>query len=167
MGALALVGCGGDDGDTGNLVGKWQNVYDDGQGGDPYITTYNINGTTVKYEDTYEATIENKPDFDAKYGVLIIKFTKYVVYDYSDFPNVTSYEDETKKDKYAALYWRDLTASTVKLADAWVTTVDESSGNSTSEHKMVDDMSTATTTFTNDTVSNFIDWSGVSPYDKK
>jgi hypothetical protein len=102
------------------------------------------------FEGSYEATIENDPNFEAQYGVLIIKFSKYFIFGTTD-------EDTTKKDKYAALYWKDLTASQVSLSDAYLTGV----------HHMVNDLQTATTTFTNDTVSTYVDWTYTSPYNKK
>jgi hypothetical protein len=154
-GALSLAGCKAED-DTGNLVGYWQNIYAEGTDSE-FITNIRITATTVEYEGSYKATIENEPGFEAAYGVLIIKFTEYLAHDYSNYPEVTTSPDPTKVDKYAALYWKDLTASTVNLADAYIG----------SDHQIVDDLETARSTFTNDNAHNFVDWSGVSPYNKK
>jgi hypothetical protein len=155
MGALALAGCGGDD-DTGNLVGHWQNISGEGTENE-YIADIRITGDTVVFDGNYEATIENKPNFEAGYGVLIVKFTKYWTSDYTNWPEVTTVEDPGKVGKCSALYWKDLTNSHVSLADAYIGY----------DHAIVDDLATATTRFTNDAVADYVDWSITSPYNKK
>jgi hypothetical protein len=165
VGALSLVGCGEEEDETGNLVGTWKNIYDPG-GPSEYITTIHITDNTVVYENNYEGTIENDPNFDAEYGVLIIKFTKYLTPDYSNYPEVEYTKDPTKEGKYAALYWKDLFSSSVLLADAYDTSSADPKTGTGAVHKIVDDIVTAKATFTNDVVSNFVTWSGVTPYNK-
>ncbi|MDR1029984.1 MAG: hypothetical protein LBL76_03825 [Treponema sp.] len=152
--AVFFSGCKTDEeDDTGNLVGKWENVYHDPNGAYPDFTTIiEITGETVVYTGSYEATIANEPDFETSYGVLILKFTKYAT-DYDGNPVAT----HANVGKFGALYWKDLTDSSVSLADAYKDYV----------HQLVDTLDTAKTTFTNDKIGDYIDWSGTSPYNKK
>ncbi|MDR2096012.1 MAG: hypothetical protein LBP76_10925 [Treponema sp.] len=147
MGMAVFSGCDLDGDDTGNLAGTWTNV------AGSYVTTITITNNTVVYSGSYEATIENAPDFEATNGVLILKFTKYV--DWSTDEAILK-DDHSNVGKYGAMYWKELTASSVSLADAYTGTT----------HVLVDDWSTAQTTFTNDAVDTYINWSITSPYTK-
>jgi hypothetical protein len=166
VGALLLAGCPMEDDDTSNLVSHWQNIYAEGTENE-YITNIHITDTTVVYENSYEAAIVNSPDFEAKYGILIIQFTKYLAPDYTNWPAVEYQENPANVGKYAGLYWNDLTSSSVKLADAYDKSQADPVTGSGAVHKIVDDLETARSTFTDDAVSDFIDWSGVSPYNRK
>jgi hypothetical protein len=150
MGALLLAGCGEED-SAGNLVGHWQNIADD------YTTNIRITANTVVYEGNYEAEIANEPNFEAEYGVIIVKFTKYWTSDYTNYPEVTTFEDAEKVGLYSALYWKELTDSTVMMADAYT-------GNN---HEIVDGLQEALETFPNVAADAYVNWSYVSPYNKK
>jgi hypothetical protein len=148
-GALSLAGC-GEEGKTGNLVGTWKNIYKPGEP-EEFITTISITDSAVDYEGTYKATIENDPDFEAKSGVLIIKFTEYTF-------------DPDNVGKYSGLYWKDLKPSSVAFADAYGPEKDPDTGFKL--HNIVATLEEARTKYTKDTVGNFVDWSITSPYDK-
>jgi hypothetical protein len=150
MGALSFMGCSSDPDDTGNLVGKWVNVYDPG-GPNQFVTTIYISGGAVMYEGNYEAVIVNAPDFEAPHGFLIIQFTKYAT-NYDNNPVST----HANVGKYSALYWKDLTVSSVFLADAY----------SGIDHAIKNTLGEAYAAFTNDTAGTFVDWSQTSPYNK-
>lgn len=149
VGAAVLSGC-----DTGNptpgiLTAKWTNI----SGG--YTTTITITDSSVVYHGTYEAAIVNKPDFTASDGVLIIRFTKYA--DWDGEPSTT----HGNVGKYGALYWKELTASSVSLADAYKKINDTDQFPS---HTMFSEIGQAQAAFTNDAVGDYIDWSITSPY---
>jgi hypothetical protein len=152
-GAAFFAGCGGDDTkDTGKLIGEWKL-------GD--AVSYKITGTTVEYVGNYKATIENSPDFDAATGVLIIKFTEYTKFDYSNYPDVTTASDPTMVGKYSGLYWKDLDSDSVYLADAWKT-----EGTSVI-HAIESEKTLALTTFAVGNYANFGLWgTGITPYSK-
>jgi hypothetical protein len=149
-GALGLTGCPTEPDDTDNLIGTWTNVWHPDEE-DEYITTVIITDKTVVYQGSYEGTIANEPDFEAASGVFIIKFTKYAT-DYDGNPVTT----HANVGKYGALYWRDLTSSSVFMADAYTSYT----------HTLVDTLPNATAAFTEDKVGDYIDWSMVGAYTK-
>jgi hypothetical protein len=153
MGALSLAGCPMGN-EVGNLVGDWQLISDPG-GEYEYITNIHITNDTVVYEKTYEGTIRNGPNFEAENGILIIEFSKYADWDGAQM-NWNSASENI--GKFGALYWKGLTADTVSLADAY---------ENGAVHKIVGDLETAKTTFTDDAVLDYIDWSITSPYNRK
>jgi hypothetical protein len=154
VGATVLSGCKTEEEDTGNLVGTWVNVA--GENGE-YVTTITITNSTVVYSGSYEGTVSNSPDFEASYGVLIIEFTKYA--DWGSEPSVT----HDNVGKFGALYWKDLTTSSVSLADAYKKVNPE---DPYASHTMFDTLVEAEAAFTNDAVGEYIDWSITSPYTK-
>lgn len=151
-----FAGCSTDNnsGETGNLDGTWENIYDDGEY--HIVTTIIINtaAKTVEYEGSYEGNIANSPAFDRENGVLIVEFTKYA--DWGDPEPLASHGNV---GKFGALYWTDLTADSVKLADAYEGYV----------QAMYDTIEEAQSAFTPaaDKAGNFVTWSVVSPYTKK
>ena len=144
-------GGGGNNTITGNLVNTWEYVYDPG-GANEFITTIKITKTTITYEGNYTGTIVNPPNLTTQSGVLIIQFTKYAN-NYDGNPVTT----HANVGKYGALYWKDLSANSVYMADAY----------EGSTHTMFSNLQEAKTNFTLDNVGDYIDWSITSPYTKK
>jgi len=153
---LLFAGC--DDGtsstndpELGTLNGIWKDSYEN-------TITIDTTAKTIVAEDSYEATIEDgSSDFSATDGVLIIKFSKFC-----DFMNPPPLTSHANVGKYGAIYWTDLTATTVKMADAY--TVDWSN------HEVFDDLDSAKEAFTPvaDKVGNYVSgWSHISPYTKQ
>jgi hypothetical protein len=142
MGALLLSGC--DSGDPKAwLPDTWTNV----SGG--FTTIITITPTTVSYSDSYEGIIANAPDFEASDGILIIKFTKH-----AEWNGESMVFSDTNIGKYGALYWKELTPTSVSLADAY-TGFDPA---------LFDDLSTAKANFTHDNEGMYINWSITAPY---
>ncbi|MDR2403451.1 MAG: hypothetical protein LBD78_05430 [Spirochaetaceae bacterium] len=147
-----LPGCKHEPDEKGSLAGVWKNVYHDPTGEYPdYVTEITITGNTVVYQGSYEAEIVNTPNFEAPYGVLIIKFTKYAT-NYDGNPVTT----HANVGKYGALYWKDLTVSLVYLADAYTGYT----------HRMFTNLQAAQMAFTDEKVGDYVDWSITSPYNK-
>jgi hypothetical protein len=151
MGALLLSGCNSDD-PKAWLPNTWTNV------SGAYTTIITITPTTISYSDSYEGTIANTPDFGASDGILIIKFTKYA--DWSSGSAVLS-DSHANVDKYGALYWKELTPTSVSMSDAYkkINETDEYPS-----HTMFNDLETAKTNFTRDNEGMYINWSITSPY---
>ena len=154
---LLFVNCQTEIEDRGTLNGAWTN---EAHG---FITNITINTAekTLEYEDSYKGIIANSPDFTSVNGVLIIQFTEYWEWDYSNFPDVTRNENLENIGKFGALYWKDLKSNLVYLADAYtyVPPTDYI-------HTLFDDLEAAKRNFTLDNVGSYIDWSVVSPYTK-
>ena len=151
---LLLTSCNTEADDSGNLNGTWENVYVDPSGEEPdYITTIKINTSakTVIFQGSYEGTIANSYNYEAKSGVLIVKFTKYA--DWGSEPSST----HANVGKYGALYWTALTATSVSLSDAYVGF----------DHVMFDTLTEANAQFTLDNAGDYVNWSWTSPYTKK
>jgi hypothetical protein len=146
--ALGMLGCKTEaDEDTGNLVGTWKSPGEWGM-------TYVIAAGAIQAPDSgYEGRIENTPDLTASNGVLIIKFTKYAA-SYGGTPSDT----HANVGKYGALYWKDLTADSVSLADAY---------NKDYTHSMKSSLSDAQTAFALGNMGDYIDWSITTPYQKQ
>jgi len=144
--------------ETGDINGTWIYVYKE-EGVDDYITTISINtqAKTVEYLDTYTGNIVNTPDYTSSFGVLIIQFTKYFDWDYSNWPLATSYENPEKAGKYGALYWRNLTEKTVLLSDAY-------EGFS---HVIFTNLSDALSNFTLSKSNTYVDWGKTGAYTKQ
>jgi hypothetical protein len=153
---LLLAGCVQVE-DVGNLNG----VLKDGYGSS---FTINTSAKTIKrMEDAthvnYEGTIVNSPSVTALNGVLIIQFTKYndVTYDSNPPYNITGVTENTgNKNKFAAVYWKDLTSNSVYMADAYVGY----------DHAIVGTLTEAQINFTMDRVGSYISWSIIAPYKK-
>ena len=143
--ALFITACPEAPIEPGALEGKWVN---ESYG---YTTIINITGSNVVYEGSYEADIANSTDFNGSYGVIIVKFTKYA--DWGEEPTTT----HTSVGKYGALYWKDLTESSVSMADAY-------EGYT---HVVFNTLQEAESTFTIDAVGSYINWSITSPYAKQ
>jgi hypothetical protein len=152
-------GGGGGGSASGNLNGVWTFHY---KGNDTtqdppvyydYVTTIKIANGTYEYGDTqsggyafwYKGQIANSPEYTAASGVLIIKFTAYTA-------------DSTRTGKYGAVYWTQLTANSVRMADAWT--------GPPYVHTLFDTLQEARTNFTIDRMGDYIDWSITSPYAK-
>jgi hypothetical protein len=122
IGALSLLGCDLDDDDdfvddhqlNSRLVGNWKLHYEGSyeSGGETIEYSgdeeYKIDAIakTITLNDTgsfssFTGSIEYVYNFSETAGVLIIKYTENT--------------DDTKKNKYSAVYFRNLTATTVKL----------------------------------------------------
>jgi len=146
---FVFFGCQPVDEETGNLNGTWF------FGSDPF---YKINTTakTIEYVDNYQGNIINSPDFTAANGVLIIEFTKYFEWDYSDWPNSVSVENPDNIGKFGALYWTELKLNSVRLADYW----DENFS-----HVLFDELTEAVEFFKIEKLVG-ISWSGIAPYTK-
>jgi hypothetical protein len=115
--ATLLSGCpGGGAGDRASLIGTWKSSFNE---------TWIITPTTVT-TDTYTGTIVNNPNFTASAGVIIIEYTlpkpKYYEYDtnppYGIINGIISGPINPPGDFYA-IYWKELTAGSVELANAW------------------------------------------------
>jgi hypothetical protein len=143
MGSLLLSGCNSGDPKPW-LPATWTNV------SYGMTTIIKITATTISYSDSYndyEGIISNTPDFEASDGVLIIKFTK------------CADGDSGSLNKYGALYWKELTPTSVYMADAYV------HEGQNWLRAVFDDLPTAKASFTRDNEGTYIsDWSIVSPY---
>jgi hypothetical protein len=144
-----LSGCaGGGAGDGGVIFGDWS------WSNSSFSYTVTITGNRVisTCGPYYEASIESITDSTAPYGVLIIKFIKY-----ADWDNPPATDSHANVGKYGALYWKDLTASSVYLADAYTGFT----------HALFDNLATAKANFTIDKTGDYIDWGvGTSPLTK-
>jgi hypothetical protein len=143
---LLFVSC-ADNESSGNLNGTWDDGYS------PVII--NSSAKTIVYTDSYEGNIVNSPGYTASSGVLIIQFTKY-----ADWGGPAPSTSHANVGKYGALYWTELTASSVRLADAF---------DKTYARVMFDTLAEANAAFTPaaDKVGNYIDWSITAPHTKK
>jgi hypothetical protein len=154
MGSLLLSGCNSDD-PKGWLPATWTNVSGE------YTTIIKITPTTISYSDSYndyEGIIANTPDFEAADGILIIRFTKYM--DWSSGSAVLS-DSHANVGKYGALYWKELTLTSVSMSDAYKK-INEA--DLYPSHTMFDNLDAAKATFTRDNESMYINWSITSPY---
>jgi hypothetical protein len=151
--ALAFTGCEHNSNSSGVLTGKWENIYDPG-GQYEYITKITITGGTVEYSDSYKtshkADIAVPPDFEASYGVIIVKFTEYFTLGNAD----TSYVG-----KYGAVYWKELHQKSVYLAEAYGQTEPY-------PHIVFNSLDEAKAAFTNNNAGKYVNWSNTSPYSK-
>jgi hypothetical protein len=148
---LLFISCQDNTNSSGSLNATW----DDGWS----PVTINTSAKTIVYTGNYEAIIENSPDYTATSGVLIIKFTKYAT-NYDGNPVAT----HVNVGKYSALYWTELTASSVRLADAY-----DKTPPPYGSHAIRASLSIAQTDFlpAADKVGNYVDWSITAPYTKK
>jgi hypothetical protein len=108
--SFALAACSQEPDDSGVLTGTWKF---DG------AVTYIITPTTIEYIDNYKADIISHSNFEDASGSLVIQFTDYTKYNYVNFPEVTSEPDTAMIGKYSGVYWKDLKAASVFLADPW------------------------------------------------
>jgi len=163
--ALVFTGCSTDPDDSENLNGTW--IYSS----PGYSSSIKINSSakTIVYEENYEGDIVNSPDYAAVNGVLIVKFTKYWETnwemidpegDFEDINNWTSTTAETDANngKFGAVYWRDLKAGSVRMADAYT--------NAGFTHVILADLATAQTSFTLERAGEYVDWSITGTYTK-
>jgi len=144
---LMFVSCSNDE-NSGNLNGTW----DDGWS----PVKIDTSAKTI-VSGSYEANIANAPNgYTASSGVLIIKFTKY-----ADFGAGAPSTSHANVGKYGALYWTELTASSVRLADAY--------DNTTWVHIMFPSLEEANKAFTPaaDKVGTYVNWGPTAPYTKK
>jgi len=140
---LMFVSC-TDNENSGNLNGTW----DDGWS----QVIINSSAKTIVYTDSYEGNIVNSPSYTASSGVLIIQFTKY-----ADWGGPAPSTSHANVGKYSALYWTELTASSVRLADAY----------EGYNRVIFATLGEANAAFTVDKVGNYVDWSITAPYTKK
>ncbi|GHV03172.1 hypothetical protein FACS189485_05610 [Spirochaetia bacterium] len=121
IGALPLVGCNDDSGFVDDhklnsgLIGIWSYGSD----------AYTINADTLVYTSTYEgvttgftSSIEYIYNFSETAGVIIVEYTtKPTYYDYDASWNpINPHEPE---GSFIGIYFRNLTAATVKLGSAY------------------------------------------------
>lgn len=141
-----FMGCQPESDDAGNLDGTWVNI------SQSYETIIKINAEnkTVEYTGSYNATIENSPNFISTNGVLIIKFTKYG--DWGEEPTT----EHTNVGRYGALYWVNMGLNSVKLADAYIGW----------DHAITETLQEAQEMFTIDKVGDYIDWAIIGVYTK-
>jgi len=123
--------------ENGSLNGTWSSNSD----------SYKIDTSAkkIEYVGNYKADIVNSPDYEAVSGILIVKFTWYYEIEYNwDPPYNVIHEGETDayNGKFGAVYWKDLTDSSIQMADAYNTaawsramydTLDEAKVNFTSD----------------------------------
>jgi hypothetical protein len=143
MGAAFFSGCAMEADGGGSIYGVWKSSWGE---------TWIITPMTVT-RDTYTGTIVNAPDFGASAGVIIIKYTKkpqYYDYDLNYPPNITGGPYPPPGDYYA-IYWKELTAASVELADAW--NIPDFSHNGAPETKTLND---AEKKFTLDNVALYV-----------
>ncbi|MDR1324492.1 MAG: hypothetical protein LBK00_00465 [Treponema sp.] len=161
IGTLGFVGCDtGNKDDPGILTGNWSS------GTDGYVitnTTLTYQGykdpTHPEWSDTnFAGTIENNPDFTQKSGVIIVKYTgkpTYGTYN-DDWTELTGGAEPT--GEYMGIYWRDLTASSVALANAYDQAATETETTT---------LDAATTKFTLANVDTLVTWTYVQPQAKQ
>ena len=140
--ALLFTGCKTDSDDPGALNGTWSSY-------DSYVI--NTSANKIEYSGSYKADIVNSPKYDAVNGVLIVRFTWYyeTIYDWNPpYDIISEGEREDYKGKFGAVYWKDLKAGSVQLADAYDTL--------TWEHAMYDTIEEARANFTIDKTDDFI-----------
>jgi len=138
--SFILTGCQEPEDDFGNLNGTWLSY-------DSYIISASTN--EIEHVGNYKADIVNFPDYKAKSGVLIIKFTWYFETIYDESWKVVSSGETTKyNEKYGAVYWNNLKSKSVKIANAYDTV--------TWAHAMFDNLTDAQTNFTIDKTDDYI-----------
>jgi hypothetical protein len=146
--ALAFTGCDHNSKSSGVLTGKWISIVV--SDGTEYITKITITGGTVEYSDSYggsrKSDIAVLPDFEASYGVIIVKFTEYT-------------GDTSYVDKYGAMYWKELHQNSVYLAEAYSQTEPYT-------QTAFDTLEAAKANFTNNNAGKYVNWSYTSPYSK-
>jgi hypothetical protein len=154
--ALALAGCDhGVPDEGGVLTGNWKYSYE--YEGKEYVTEIRITPAAVNYVDYYEGTIEKSPNFEAPYGVLIIRFTKYAD-TYGEEPSTSS----TNVGSYGAMYWKNLSSNSVYLSDAGISTGTYPDVIYT--HTMFATLPEAEAVFINEAVNTYANFS--APYTK-
>ncbi|MCL2270230.1 MAG: hypothetical protein FWC24_02690 [Treponema sp.] len=139
---LFFTGCKTDSDDPGALNGTWSSY-------DSYVINTSTN--KIEYVGNYKADIVNSPKYDAATGVLIIRFTWYLetIYDWNPpYDSVSQTEREDYNGKFGAVYWKDLTAGSVQMADAYDT--------ATWGHAMYDTIEEAKTNFTIDRTADYV-----------
>ena len=115
---------------------------------------------TIKFEGNYKGEIANSPNFTAANGVLIIQFTKY--FDWGEMDYSTTHENV---GQFGALYWADLKAESVLMADAWFIDLN----NFIFEHVVFETLGEALAAFTPaaDKRPDYVSWTGKAPYIKQ
>jgi len=147
---LLLAGC-DDVPQPGALDGTWKDSYNTVK-----IDTVAKTIDVTSLISPYKGTIENgSSDFSDASGVLIIKYTEC---NYTEYGTSTTHNNT---GKYGAMYWTELTSTSVKMADAC--TADWSN------FEVFNTLSEAKTAFTPvaDKVIDYVDWSIISPYIKQ
>ncbi|MDR1399242.1 MAG: hypothetical protein LBJ41_04905 [Treponema sp.] len=159
IGALGFMGCDTGNEETGILTGIWSS------GTDGYVITT----TTLEYKGykdathpewsdySFTGTIKNNPDFTQKAGVIIVEYTDKPIYGTynNDYTELTSGAAPT--NSFMGIYWRDLTANSVLLANAYDQTDQE-----TEQATLV----AANTKFTLANADTLVTWAGVQPQKK-
>jgi hypothetical protein len=131
--AAVIVGCDSGSDEDADLNGLWVSDFDG------YVI--NTKADKIYYLDNFSADIVNAPDYSATSGVLIIEFTSYYEIEYDeDWEVVSEGWIEDNNGKFGAVYWIELTADSVKMANAYDT--------ETWEHSMYDTKSEAEAAFT-------------------
>ena len=149
--AILITGCSMEPEDN---IGTLHGVWYFNSGGYEGIVIIDIVNRTIIYEDTYIADIINYPDFKAKNGVLILKFTSYKKWELSE-ENWQLVNDENSIGKFGALYWINLQSNTVRMSDAYIE----------GTHVLRNTEEEANTSFTLDKTGDYITvWGG--PYYK-
>jgi len=132
---------------TGLISNNWTSTGGDG---------YEITGTTLKYyystpDDPYymfyEGTIHSVTNFNTSSGVIIVEYTDGTYYD-------------PDSNHFNATYYRDLSANSVQLAEAWDLSTSPASNAGTAT------LEEAKTKFTMGNEGNFVDWGNVLSYTK-
>jgi hypothetical protein len=131
------------------LVGKWAN-YDEYiikteiiEGKEEHTIGYLMNDDEWPFE--YKGTIRFVSNYNSSSGIIIIEYTNNL---FSD-PN----------KPFTGIYYRDLTSTTVKLANAINLNDNYSSADTAT-------LEEAIKKFTLGRMGNYIDWSVVTPYNK-
>jgi len=127
--------------ENGSLNGTWSSNYD----------SYKIDKSTkkIEYVGNYKADIVNSPNYEAGSGILIVKFTWYfeTIYD-ENWDVVSEGATDVYNGKFGAVYWKDLTDSSIQMADAYDT--------ATWSRAMHDTLDEAKVNFTSDKTGNYI-----------
>ena len=130
----------------GNLIGTWNDGY----------TEVVISSATIKFGNNYEGDIKNSPDFKAANGVLIIQFTGYWDADYTNYPDVEYTANTDNVNQFGALYWANLTETSVNMSDAGT------GGFDNYEHTMFGTLTEAQNEFTLDKAGTYASLSGTA-----
>ena len=140
---LLFTGC-PEESKPGGLHGTWVSSH-----GDTY--KINTNNNTIEYQGGFTGKIVNSPNYDAVSGVFIIEITSYLQSQYDDEWNfIGTVEVPANIGKFVGVYWRNQTAETVQMGNAWL----EVSG--TWVHIMYDTLAAAQTNFTQDRVGVYM-----------
>lgn len=158
--ALMFTGCQMEEDEDPSIIGEWKLVYTNGE------EVYRITSARFEYDPGndggYKGDIKEIKYFTKTSGVIIVEYDqdakpKYYEYEWEEPYGIISGPEGPLGD-FQGIFFRDLTSSKVKLANA-----SDTSGTDQYSRAEADTLQTAKTKFTSDNVDSFVwDWAYVS-----